>query len=256
MRGSVSRTLRRRKASSTMLRRRVWSGSSMVSMLTASARTQPGIHQRKPATLPSLRIVNVSLSFRTRPAISLLVVIQVLPMMGKRTFTTDPAARSSASRWAGSRRYSWLVTSKRSIVCPPSRLIWPLVQLQRQDERELGAACSHDLWQAPLPIQRRLRLQLTGVSVHSSCRLDLDTHGRSVGLAAQLSGLGLGSGLRDLGACGALSPGELRVGLALGLDDNSFCLNLGALAVLLRLHALRTGERGAVHRLLVLIGEI
>jgi hypothetical protein len=51
-------------------------------MLTASARIHPGIHQRRPATLPSLRIAKVSLSLSTRPANSLVVVIQVLPMMG------------------------------------------------------------------------------------------------------------------------------------------------------------------------------
>src|SRR5262245_23897986 len=57
--------------SSTMLRNLVWSGSSMVSMLLASARTVRGIHQRRPATPPpSLRRVNVPLSLRTRPAIS------------------------------------------------------------------------------------------------------------------------------------------------------------------------------------------
>src|SRR5215203_6321193 len=88
----MSRTARRRKASSTMLRNLVWSGSSMDSMLTASERIEPGIHQRKPATLPSLRIVNVSLSFRTRAAKSAFVVIQVFPTIGNRTATTGPAA--------------------------------------------------------------------------------------------------------------------------------------------------------------------
>jgi hypothetical protein len=76
----------------------------MVSMLTASVRIHPGIHQRSPATLPSLRMVKVSLSFRTRPASSLVVVIQVLPMIGKRTSTRGPAARNRASPVAGSRR--------------------------------------------------------------------------------------------------------------------------------------------------------
>ena len=47
--------------------------------------------------LPSLRIVKVSLSFRTRPASSLVAVIRVLPMIGKRTSTTGPAARRLAS---------------------------------------------------------------------------------------------------------------------------------------------------------------
>ena len=36
------------------------------------------------------RIVNVSLSFRTRPAKSLVVVIQVFPMIGNRVLTTGP----------------------------------------------------------------------------------------------------------------------------------------------------------------------
>jgi len=76
----------------------------MVSMLTASVRIHPGIHQRTPATLPSLRIVNVALSLRTRPARSPVVVIQIFPMIGKRTSTTGPAALSFASAAAGSRR--------------------------------------------------------------------------------------------------------------------------------------------------------
>ena len=58
---------RRRKASSTIPRSRVWSGSSIDSMLLATARMMPGIHHRSPATVPpSLRMVNVSLSFSTR----------------------------------------------------------------------------------------------------------------------------------------------------------------------------------------------
>ena len=48
--GSMSRMARRRKASSTISRSRVWSGSSIVSMLLASVRTMPGIHHRSPAT--------------------------------------------------------------------------------------------------------------------------------------------------------------------------------------------------------------
>jgi hypothetical protein len=87
-----------------MLRRRVWSGSSMVSMLTASARIRAGIHQRRPATLPSLRIVKVSLSLRTRLASSLVVVIQVLPMIGKRTSSTGPELLSRSIPAAGLRR--------------------------------------------------------------------------------------------------------------------------------------------------------
>src|SRR5215212_6801974 len=115
----MSRMARRRKASSTMLRNRVWSGSSIDSMLTASARMELGIHQRRPATLPSLRIVNVLLSFRTRAARSLVVVIQVRPTIGKRTLTTGPAALSLVSPTAGSRRYSWLVKSMRSMTWAP-----------------------------------------------------------------------------------------------------------------------------------------
>ena len=87
-----------------MPRSRVWSGSSMDNMLTASVRIHPGIHQRRPASEPFLRIVKVSLSFRTRLAISLLVVIQVRPTIGKRTSTTGPAALSLVSVEAGSRR--------------------------------------------------------------------------------------------------------------------------------------------------------
>jgi hypothetical protein len=64
----------------------------MDSMLTASALIDLGIHQRRPATLPFLRIMNVSLSFRTRAASSLVVVIQARPTIGKRTSTTGPAA--------------------------------------------------------------------------------------------------------------------------------------------------------------------
>ena len=51
--------------------------------------------------VPSLRIVNVSLSFRTRPASSLVVVIQVLPTIGKRTSTTGPAALQPRERRGG-----------------------------------------------------------------------------------------------------------------------------------------------------------
>ena len=76
----------------------------MVSMLTASVRSHPGIHQRRPATLPFLRIVNVSLSFRTRPARSLVVVIQVFPTIGKCTCTTGPAALSFVTPVARLRR--------------------------------------------------------------------------------------------------------------------------------------------------------
>jgi hypothetical protein len=43
--------------------------------LTASARIHPGIGQRRPATLPFLLIVKVSLFFGTRPASLLVVVI-------------------------------------------------------------------------------------------------------------------------------------------------------------------------------------
>jgi hypothetical protein len=80
MRGSISRIARCRKASSTMPRNRVWSGPSIVSMFSATARTMPGIHQRSLAIAPpSRRRVNPSLSFRTRAASPCVVVIQTLP---------------------------------------------------------------------------------------------------------------------------------------------------------------------------------
>ena len=104
IRGSMSRMARRRNASSTMLRRRVWSGSSMVSMLSAIARTMAGIHHRTPATPPSLRSVNVSLSFKTRPAMSCVVVIQILPMIGNLVSTIGPSVRSRSMPAAGSRK--------------------------------------------------------------------------------------------------------------------------------------------------------
>ncbi|MDA9412375.1 hypothetical protein XH80_37975 [Bradyrhizobium sp. CCBAU 45384] len=66
MRGSIATMARRRKASSTMLRSLVWSGSSIVSMLLAMVLTSPGIHQRRPAISPSsLRSVKIVLSFST-----------------------------------------------------------------------------------------------------------------------------------------------------------------------------------------------
>ena len=69
--GSMSSTARRRNASSTMLRRRVWSGSSIVSMLLATVPIIFGIHQGRPAsTPPSLRSVNGALSFSTRAVAS------------------------------------------------------------------------------------------------------------------------------------------------------------------------------------------
>ena len=84
-----------------MPRKREWSGSSMLSMLTASVPIERGIHQRQPASVPSLRMVKVALSFSTRLAMSLVVVIQVLPTMGKRTLTSAPAALSSLSPGSG-----------------------------------------------------------------------------------------------------------------------------------------------------------
>src|SRR5512134_455509 len=111
---------RRRKASSTIWRKRVWSGSSTVSMLLASDRRVGGIHHRSPAGPPPfLRSVNVWLSFRTRPAISCVVVIQTLPMIGNLIWTTGPDARSARRAAAGSRRYSWLVKSTRSVMAAP-----------------------------------------------------------------------------------------------------------------------------------------
>ena len=67
----------------------------MVSMLLASALTNAGIHHRSLATPPpSLRSVNVSLSFSTRAVDSYVVVIQTLPTIGNRVSTTAPQARS------------------------------------------------------------------------------------------------------------------------------------------------------------------
>ena len=87
----MSRIARRRNASSTMLRSRVWSGSSIVSMLSASVRIIPGIHHRSPATAPpSWRSVKVALSLSTRDAISCVVVIHTLPTIGNRVATTAP----------------------------------------------------------------------------------------------------------------------------------------------------------------------
>src|SRR5262249_26097882 len=101
-----------------MLRSLVWSGSSVVSMLLASVRTMPGIHERSRATSPpSLRSVKVRLYFNIRSAASCVVVIQVLPMMiGKRTSTTGPNAGSRSSLAAGSRRKSWLVKSNCTVM--------------------------------------------------------------------------------------------------------------------------------------------
>ena len=54
-----------------MLRSRVWSGSSIVSMLLATVPISFGIHQGNPAGAPpSLRSVNVVLFFNTRTAAS------------------------------------------------------------------------------------------------------------------------------------------------------------------------------------------
>ena len=83
--GSMPRMARRRNASSTIPRSRVWSGSSMVSMLSATVRISPGIHHRNPATAPFLRSVNVSLSLSTRLVASKVVVIQTLPTIGNFT---------------------------------------------------------------------------------------------------------------------------------------------------------------------------
>jgi hypothetical protein len=77
----------------------------MVSMLLASALTNAGIHHRSLATPPpSLRSVNVSLSFSTRAVDSYVVVIQTLPTIGNRVATTGPRARSLSMPPAGSRK--------------------------------------------------------------------------------------------------------------------------------------------------------
>jgi hypothetical protein len=86
-------------------------------MLLASVRTMPGIHQRIPATVPSsLRMVKVSVSFRTWSASAWVVVAQSLPTIGKLTSTTGPRPRSFSIAAAGLRKYSWLVKSGCSVM--------------------------------------------------------------------------------------------------------------------------------------------
>jgi hypothetical protein len=110
------------------LRRRVWSGSSIVNMLAASVQIQPGIHQRNSATSPSLRIVNVTLSFRMQPASSLVVMVHAFPMIGKHTSTTGPADRSFASRLAGNAQvvltFVKSIRSMTSAPWVPKLLVW------------------------------------------------------------------------------------------------------------------------------------
>jgi hypothetical protein len=76
----------------------------------------PGIHQRIPATRPSLRKVKVSLSLSMRPAASCVVVSQALPMIGKRASTIGPAARSRSTPAAGLRMKSSLVKSNLNVM--------------------------------------------------------------------------------------------------------------------------------------------
>ncbi len=87
-----------------MPRKRVWSGSSNVSMLLASVRRMPGIHHCSPAIPPpSLRKVKLALSFSTRAAISCVVVIQTVPIIGNLTATSGANARNRAISAAGLR---------------------------------------------------------------------------------------------------------------------------------------------------------
>jgi hypothetical protein len=72
------------------LRRRVWSGSSIVNMLAASAVLA---HRERHVVLQN-----------AAPASSLAVVIHIFPMIGTHTSTTGPADRSFASPLARSRR--------------------------------------------------------------------------------------------------------------------------------------------------------
>src|SRR5262249_29960428 len=70
----------------------------------------------KPATPPTpVRIVNVSLSFKTRSAKSCVVVVQIFPIIGNCTSTTGPAERSFSISAAGLRKYAWLTKSARMI---------------------------------------------------------------------------------------------------------------------------------------------
>src|SRR6266852_3694754 len=117
IRGSMSSTERRRNASSTMLRKRVWSGSSVVSMLLASAAIEAGIHQRSPATAPpSWRSEKTAVSFRTRAVASWVVVTQTGPTIGNLVAMTGPDARSDAIVALGSRRNASLLKSTRGTI--------------------------------------------------------------------------------------------------------------------------------------------
>src|SRR6516225_7153286 len=122
MRGAISRTALRRKASSTIPRNLVWSGSSTVSMFLVNTRNMLGIHQRSPAMAPSsFRKVNSWLSFRTREAISCVVVIQIRPIIGSLLSTTGPAARNLSSPATASRKKSWLVKSMLNFTARPAK---------------------------------------------------------------------------------------------------------------------------------------
>src|SRR6516225_4439280 len=101
-------------------------------MLLASVRTIPGIHQRRPATLPSgLRKLKVALSLSTREAVSCVVAIQRRPMSGSLTSTTGPASRSRRSCGLGSRKKSSLVRSTSRIKPCPRDVRQSVVNLLR-----------------------------------------------------------------------------------------------------------------------------
>src|SRR6516225_4135985 len=75
-----------------------------------------GIHHCNPATPPTpVRMVKVSLSFKTRSAKSCVVVVQIFPIIGNCTSTTGPAERSFSISAAGLRKYAWFTKSARMI---------------------------------------------------------------------------------------------------------------------------------------------
>src|SRR6516225_2344097 len=101
-------------------------------MLLASARIIPGIHQRRPATLPSgLRKLKVALSLSTRETISCVVAIHRRPTSGSLTSTTGPASRSRRNWGLGSRKKSSLVRSTSRIKPRPRDVRQSAVNLLR-----------------------------------------------------------------------------------------------------------------------------
>src|SRR4029078_13606600 len=79
--------------------------------------TSFGIHQRRPATLPSpLRSVKVVPSFRTCAVASWVVGTQTSPTRGNRVAITGPDAHSAAIALGGSRKKASLVKSRRGVM--------------------------------------------------------------------------------------------------------------------------------------------